>query len=207
MVVVCAGSKRSSLCEGCWTELKRSGIAAPMLPPQTLMMPTSPLAVSCSAHRQRPHMTVHVEAAEIAGLSGAVLSELTDSGMTLDAATVERLMGDSIVTRVLMAGSVVLDVGRPSRTIPHSIRRAVIARDRHCRYGACNRPAAWADVHHIREWQAGGGHSLDNCVLLCSRHHDRMHRFGETIAMHPDDDHETADLAQQRLLSRKHPAA
>lgn len=219
-----------------------------------------------TTHGQRPHVTVHVEAADIAGLSGAVLSGLTISAMTLDATTVERLMCDCVLSRILMSGSVVLDAGRPSRTIPHSIRRAVIARDRHCRYGACDRPAAWADVHHIKEWRAGGTHSLDNCVLLCGRHHDRIHRLGETIAMHPDgiveiatagaklvsrpppnpgrpfmapsrkqcdpfrrerelkavvdaqralqhaaewtdDDHETADVAQQRSLALTHPAA
>ena len=139
-----------------------------------------------TTHGQRPHVSVHVDAADIAGLAGAVLNGRTASGMTLDAPTTQRLLCDCILTRILTSSSVVLDAGRPSRTIPTSIRRAVIARDQHCRYPGCNRPPAWTDVHHVHHWQDGGSHSLDNCVLLCRRHHDRVHRLNEHIVLHHD---------------------
>ena len=99
-----------------------------------------------TVHGQRPHVAVHVDAADLAKLSGSVLAGVTESAMMVDAKTVDRLLCDCVLTRVLVSGSVVLDAGRPSRSIPHGIRRAVIARDRHCRYPQCDRPAAWADV-------------------------------------------------------------
>ena len=141
---------------------------------------------SVTVHGQRPHVAVHIDAADLAQLSGSLLGGVTESGVTVDAKTVERLLCDCVLTRVLVSGSVVLDAGRPSRSIPHGVRRAVIARDRHCRYPACDRLAAWADVHHVREWRHGGGHSLDNCVLLCGRHHDRVHRLAEHIMLAED---------------------
>jgi hypothetical protein len=111
---------------------------------------------------------------------------MTSSGMWLNGPTIDRYLCDCILTRVLKSESVILDIGRPSRTVPHALRRAVIARDRHCRYPGCDRPAAWSDIHHIKYWENGGVHSIMNCCLLCNRHHHRVHRYGEKLVLHPD---------------------
>jgi hypothetical protein len=111
---------------------------------------------------------------------------MTSSGMWLNGPTIDRYLCDCIMTRVLKSESVILDVGRPSRTVPHALRRAVIARDRHCRYPGCDRPAAWSDIHHIKYWENGGVHSIMNCLLLCGRHHHRVHGYGERLVLHPD---------------------
>ena len=67
----------------------------------------------------------------------------------------------------------VLDVGRKTRTIPPSIRRALLARDQGCRFPGCT--ARHCDTHHIEHWLDGGQNSLDNLLLLCRRHHRSVH--------------------------------
>ena len=82
--------------------------------------------------------------------------------------------------------SLPLDIGY-SDSIPASIRRAVLLRDRHCRWPGCRRPAAWCDVHHIVHKQDGGKTSVPGCVLLCQFHHDVcIHRWGWQFVLHPD---------------------
>ena len=50
-------------------------------------------------------------------------------------------------------------------------------------------------MHHVREWRKGGGHALENCVLLCGRHHERVHRLNETLVLHADG---TVEITYQR---------
>jgi hypothetical protein len=55
--------------------------------------------------------------------------------------TSKRLACDASVMRVVMAGwSEPLNVGRRTPVVPPSMRRAVIVRDRHCRFPGCDRP-------------------------------------------------------------------
>jgi len=83
--------------------------------------------------------------------------------------------------------SVPLDIGY-SDHIPAAIRRAVIARDKHCAWPAgCDRPAAVSDVHHITHKKDGGKTSVKDCLLLCQFHHDIcIHRWGWGIELLPD---------------------
>ena len=93
--------------------------------------------------------------------------------------TARRLSCDASVMRVVMAGgSAPLDVGRRTPVVPSSIRRAVVCRDRHCRFPGCGRPHAWCDAHHVRHWAKGGRTGLSNLVLLCRRHHRLVHTGG-----------------------------
>ena len=63
--------------------------------------------------------------------------------------------------------SAILDVGYAD-TIPDSIRKAVIARDKGCAWpGGCNRRPAACDVHHVKHKRHGGKTSSTDCVLLC----------------------------------------
>ena len=82
--------------------------------------------------------------------------------------------------------SLPLDIGY-SDSIPASIRRAVLLRDRGCAWPRCGRPAAWCDVHHLQHKADGGKTSVGNCVLLCQFHHDIcIHRRGWRLVLHPD---------------------
>jgi len=83
--------------------------------------------------------------------------------------------------------SLPLDIGF-SKTIPPGIRNAVILRDRRCRWpSGCNQPAAACEVHHVKHKAHGGPTSLNECVLLCSYHHQIViHRWGWTLVLNRD---------------------
>jgi hypothetical protein len=68
-----------------------------------------------------------------------------------------------------------LDIGRRTATVPGPLRRAVIIRDRHCRFPGCDRPPPWCDAHHMIHWADGGLTALRNLVLMCRRHHRLVH--------------------------------
>ena len=83
--------------------------------------------------------------------------------------------------------SLPLDVGAAAETIPVHLRRAVIARDRHCAFPGCAQPPAACQVHHLVPRAEGGGTSLGGLLLLCGFHHlTAVHRWGWAIILHPD---------------------
>jgi hypothetical protein len=85
------------------------------------------------------------------------------------------------------AASLPLDIGQPADTIPPHLRRAVIIRDRACRFPGCQQPPAACDVHHVVWRTQGGRDQLANLVLLCRFHHlIAIHQWGWTITLHPD---------------------
>lgn len=98
-------------------------------------------------------------------------------------ATLRRLLCDSAVTRVVFGpDGQVLDVGRSQRTVTGQMRRAVIARDKHCVYADCTQPPAHCEVHHAeRHWADGGETSVRNSALLCYHHHDLVDSTGITM--------------------------
>jgi hypothetical protein len=124
---------------------------------------------------ERPHVTVTVDAPALAGASSGA-GDLDHVG-AVDVTVVRQLSCDASVMRVVMAGrSQPLDVGRRTPIVPPVIRRAVIVRDRTCRFPGCDRPHTWCDAHHVVHWTDGGSTSLQNLLLLCRRHHGMIHR-------------------------------
>ncbi|MBT8396631.1 MAG: HNH endonuclease, partial [Gemmatimonadetes bacterium] len=66
--------------------------------------------------------------------------------------------------------------GRRTRTVSPSLRRALEARDRGCRFPGCG--LRFAEAHHDKHWADGGETRLRNLVLLCRRHHRAVHEGG-----------------------------
>jgi 5-methylcytosine-specific restriction protein A len=117
---------------------------------------------------------VHVDLPALAGGVGGLHE--TDGGFVLDPFGLDQLVCDPSVSRIVFGpGSEVLDVGRKTRVIPAGLRRAVIARDRHCVAPGCGRSARWCDVHHIVSWAHGGETVIANLCLLCRYHHTLVH--------------------------------
>ena len=125
---------------------------------------------------ERPHLTVTVDAEALADERGAAEA---DHAGPVPVPVARRLACDASVLRVVMSGrSEPLDVGRRTPVVPPSLRRAVIVRDRGCRFPGCDRPQTWCDAHHVVHWADGGPTALPNLLLLCRRHHRMVHRPG-----------------------------
>jgi len=115
-----------------------------------------------------------------------VLRGETEFGTVLMPATLERLACDATVCRIVFGpGSQVLDSGRKARLFTDPQRRAVVARDRHCRFPGCDRPPQWSDVHHLVHWLRGGITSVANGILLCRFHHTLVHEAGWLLVGSP----------------------
>ena len=132
------------------------------------------LVEQCTAGKPATvQVTASVET--LMALRGASAGEMEFS-TPVPAATIRRLACDSTVVRVLLdSRSMPIDVGRASRVVDGALRKALAVRDKHCQWPGCERPASWCDGHHIVHWADGGATDLDNCVLLCRRHHRMVH--------------------------------
>jgi hypothetical protein len=101
--------------------------------------------------------------------------------LPLSPATGRRLCCDASLVPVLedSIGNV-LNIGRKTRAIPPSIRRALQIRDHGCRFPGCCE-SRYVDAHHVHHWCDGGETRLDNLVLLCRHHHRLLHQEGYEI--------------------------
>ena len=126
----------------------------------------------------RPHITLIVTAETLAGTGGASAAELDRAGVVPDDTALRISCDAALAVVTVNAAGETLDAGRASRTVPPSLRRALAARDRGCRFPGCDRPVGWTDGHHLQHWARGGATSADNLVLLCRRHHRIVHEGG-----------------------------
>ncbi|MCA1005210.1 HNH endonuclease [Rhodococcus hoagii] len=149
---------------------------------------------------ERPHLSLHVNAADLARSETAHEHAWTGFGGDLDddpesdrdlfgdkdiarmphmgplsIATARRLACDCHLTPVVMSDGVPIDLGRTSRTVSKKQRRALIARDHGCAFPGCGAPPAHCEGHHVTHWADGGPTDLDNLVLLCRYHHQLLH--------------------------------
>ncbi|HKF77991.1 MAG TPA: HNH endonuclease signature motif containing protein, partial [Candidatus Dormibacteraeota bacterium] len=83
---------------------------------------------------------------------------------------------DAALTPVLVGpGGGVLHVGRRSRSVPASLRKALNLRDRRCQWPGCTMPPEHCESHHVRHWADDGSTDLPNLRLYCRRHHRQLH--------------------------------
>ena len=131
-------------------------------------------APALSPHRHE--VVVHVDAEVLAG--GTAGRCEIEHHNALAAETARRLCCDGgIVATVDGPRGEPLSVGRRTRSIPPALRRALMNRDRGCRFPGC--PATHRlHGHHVRHWAEGGETALDNLVLLCPVHHRLVHEGG-----------------------------
>ncbi|OGT74161.1 MAG: hypothetical protein A3H44_13605 [Gammaproteobacteria bacterium RIFCSPLOWO2_02_FULL_57_10] len=112
--------------------------------------------------------------------------ECGDSHFPLSAATARRLCCDASMVMVQEdSRGNVLNVGRRTRTVPPSTRRALQVRDGGCRFPGCCE-SRYVDAHHVQHWCDGGETKLDNLVLLCRHHHRLLHQEGYEIVRNGD---------------------
>jgi Domain of unknown function (DUF222)/HNH endonuclease len=120
---------------------------------------------------ERPHVSVIIDAES--GLAH------TSQYLFLSSVTRDMLLCDCVTTSIwLSKDGTPFDVGTPESSVPVRNRRAVMARDRCCRYPGCGREARWTEIHHIKYRENGGTHEISNLTALCRFHHRFVHRKG-----------------------------
>ncbi len=91
---------------------------------------------------------------------------VTSDGTCVSAETARRLACDCGIVHMVEDAGGTVSVGRKTRSIPASMKRALLKRDTTCRFpGCCNR--VFVEGHHIHHWANGGETSLDNLIGLC----------------------------------------
>ncbi len=134
---------------------------------------------------ERYQVLVHVDAETLATnepgarVTGPGACAIAD-GPGISPETVRRLSCDASLVSIAERNGVPLGVGRRTRSIPPSVRRALLARDGRCQFPGCERHR-FVDAHHIHHWAHGGETSLDNLVLLCRHHHRLVHEGGFSV--------------------------
>ena len=126
---------------------------------------------------EKHQVVVHVDAAVLADETRDGRAEI-EGGPALAVDTVRRLLCDGSVVPVADdANGEPLNIGRKTRAIPPSLRRALKSRDGGCRFPGCTN-RRWVDGHHIEHWADGGETKLANLVSMCSLHHRLVHEEG-----------------------------
>lgn len=125
----------------------------------------------------KPHLTVTTTLEGLRNAVGAPPAEV-ERTLPVSTPTLERIACDATFTRILLADSVVTDVGRATRVLSGPTHRALRARDRGCRWPGCERQVGWTNAHHIEFWARGGQTKLNNLILLCYFHHRLVHEGG-----------------------------
>jgi hypothetical protein len=134
----------------------------------------------------KPHVIVKVGIEDLVDPATGPGAATTGFGATISAARARLLACDGNVTRIVFGPEgQPLDIGRTKRNYPPHLRRALDVRDEHCVFAGCGAPTFWCDVHHLVHWADDGETSEANGVLLCERHHTKVHH-GFTIVRGPD---------------------
>jgi Domain of unknown function (DUF222) len=131
-------------------------------------------------NRVRPHITVTTTIEGLRQEAGAPASEL-QNGSIISSKTVQRLACDGVLSRVVKADSVVIDVGRATPSVSPSQWRALKARHKTCAWPGCDRPISWTSPHHIEFRCHGGQSTMGNLLPLCYHHHRLVHEGGWQI--------------------------
>ena len=125
----------------------------------------------------RPHVSLTTTLEALKGELGAPAVDV-ELSLPVSSRTMERFACDCTMSRVLMADSQVMDVGRATRVVSAPTARALKVRDKGCRWPGCDRPVNWTTPHHIEFWIRGGPTNLPNLVSVCHFHHRQVHEGG-----------------------------
>ena len=112
-----------------------------------------------------------------------------ESDLALSPQATRRLACDCglvVVTATTATDAAPLSVGRKTRTIPAALKRALLLRDRTCRFPGCDH-RLFLEGHHLQHWADGGETKLPNLALLCSLHHTYVHERGYRITQSATD--------------------
>ncbi len=116
------------------------------------------------------HLRVDLDALRRGALDDGERCEIPGVG-PIPIATARELMGDSITDLVITNGVDVTTVCHLGRSIPASLKTAVIARDETCVVPGCDVATGLEFDHWAVSFAEGGAASLENLARLCGHHH------------------------------------
>lgn len=128
---------------------------------------------------ERYQVIVHTDATALADDAQDGCCRL-DDGPALPPETTRRLACDASLVAITERDGRPLSVGRKTRAVPASMRRALRSRDHGCRFPGCSQ-RRFVDAHHIHHWARGGQTKLSNLLLLCGHHHRLVHEGGYSV--------------------------
>ena len=128
-------------------------------------------------HGVKPHINLTTTLEGVKNEIGVPPAEL-ELSLPISTRTLERISCDCTMSRVLLADSMVIDVGRATRVVSAPTMRALRVRDKGCRFPGCDRHVNWSSPHHVIHWARGGPGNVSNLVLLCYYHHRLVHEGG-----------------------------
>ncbi|MEO7096708.1 MAG: DUF222 domain-containing protein [Polyangiales bacterium] len=136
-----------------------------------------------SVQRSPTELVVTIAAEALAGDDVALPVALIEDGTVVSAETAQRLACDCGVVEIHEdADGTPLSVGRKTRSIPTSLKRALLRRDQCCRFPGCSN-RVFLEGHHVQHWAHGGETALSNLVATCSYHHRFVHEYGYRVEM------------------------
>jgi Domain of unknown function (DUF222)/HNH endonuclease len=172
---------------GVWTEAELEPSAAAKRADALRLMAETFLncrseEVEATSSADRYQVVMHIDQAvltdEIAACADEPHRSELDAGPALALDTVRRLGCDCTLVGIVEGNDgEPLNIGRKTRAIPESIRRALRSRDGGCRFPGCDR-TRFTDGHHVKHWADGGETKLANLVTLCGFHHMLVHEGG-----------------------------
>jgi hypothetical protein len=160
------------------------------------------VAVAADADPDRATVVAIDELAAICDDDPKATAEL-ETGEPLATETARRLVCDSRLSVLVQdpEGRAV-GIGTTARTVTPALRRALVARDGHCRFGDCT-SRRFLHGHHITHWPAPT--EMGNLALVCYSHHHALHEggwhltgdpTGALTAIHPDGRRSPPNLPQ-----------
>jgi hypothetical protein len=99
---------------------------------------------------------------------------------TMDRTVLRRLACDANLVLLATDGRLPIDLGRQQRRPSAAQRRALMFRDRSCRFPGCD-AHRHLHAHHVVHWADDGPTDLANLVLVCGFHHRFVHEHGWTV--------------------------
>ena len=128
-------------------------------------------------------ISIPIDTLRDAGCSDPTNIACCADGTALSAHAARRLACDAGVVPMLEdANGIAVTLGRKRRTISGSMKRALLRRDRTCRFPGCH-ARAFLEGHHIEHWADGGATDLSNVLAVCSYHHRFVHEYGFTLEL------------------------
>ncbi len=94
-------------------------------------------------HGVKPHINLTTTIEGLKNEVGAPPAEL-ELSLPISTRTLERIACDCTMSRVLLADSTVIDVGRATRVVSAPTMRALRVRDKGCRFPGCDRQVDWS---------------------------------------------------------------